>query len=40
MLLRSLFGLTGDAVISGAVGNGATRTTAVDIEAYIGSMTP
>ncbi|MDA9008037.1 hypothetical protein N9J18_02235, partial [Porticoccaceae bacterium] len=40
MLLRSLFGLTGDAVISGAVGNGATRTTAADIEAYIDSMTP
>jgi hypothetical protein len=40
MLLRSLFGLTGDAVISAAVGDGATRTTAADIEAYIGSMTP
>jgi hypothetical protein len=40
MLLRSLFGLTGDAVISGAVGNGATRITAADIEAYIDSMTP
>jgi hypothetical protein len=40
MLLRALFGLSGDAVISGAVGGGATRTTAADIEAYIDSMTP
>jgi hypothetical protein len=39
MLLRALFGLSGDAVISGAVGGGATRTTAADIEAYIDSMT-
>ncbi|MDA7795297.1 hypothetical protein N8957_02640, partial [Porticoccaceae bacterium] len=40
MLLRALFGLSGDGVTAGAVGDGATRTSAADIEAYIDSMSP
>jgi hypothetical protein len=40
MLLRYLFGLTGDSLISGAVAGNASRTTAADIEAYIVSLMP
>jgi hypothetical protein len=46
LLIRSLFGFTGDALILGAVGDStttgavsdATRTTAAEIQAYIDSM--
>jgi hypothetical protein len=40
MLLRYLFNLRGNALISGAVAGDATRTTATDIEAYIVSLMP
>jgi hypothetical protein len=40
MILRYLFGLRGAAMLSGAVGTGATRTTAADIETYVQSLTP
>ena len=40
MLLRYLFGLTGNSLIEGAVANNATRTDAADIEAYIQSKMP
>ena len=36
MLLRYLFNLRGDSLIGGAVKNDATRTSAADIENYIG----
>lgn len=39
MLIRYLFGLRGSALIAGAIGSGATRTTA-EIEAYIQSLMP
>ena len=35
LVLRSLFGFSGDSLISGALGTGATRNTALDVEAYI-----
>jgi hypothetical protein len=46
LLIRSLFGFSGDALISGAVGDStttgavgdATRTTAAEIQTYIDSM--
>ena len=40
LLLRYLFGLRGQALIFGAMGTGATRTTAQDIETYIQSVMP
>jgi hypothetical protein len=40
LLLRYLFGLTGDSLIDSAVAGGATRTSAADIEAYILSLYP
>lgn len=40
MLLRYLFGLTGDSLIDSAVASGAERTTAADVEAYIISLMP
>jgi hypothetical protein len=40
MLTRYLFGLRGSSLISGAIGAGATRTTAAEIEAYIQSLLP
>ena len=40
MLSRYLFGLSGASLISGAMGAGATRTTAEDIGAYIQSLMP
>ena len=40
LLLRSLFDLTGDSLISGAVGNGATRTTESQIGQYIDTYMP
>lgn len=40
MLIRYLLGLRGPALICGAVGVGATRTAAVDIESYIQPLMP
>ncbi len=40
LLLRYLAGLRGDALINGALGSGATRTLAVDIEATIALRMP
>ena len=40
MIIRYLFGLRGQALIAGAVGAGATRTTAAEIEAYLQSLLP
>ena len=40
MLLRYLFGLRGAALINGAIGPGATRTTAADIQAHIQFIMP
>jgi len=40
LVLRYLFGFRGDALVAGAVGNGATRSTAGTIELYIGSLIP
>ena len=40
MLLRYLFGLRGGSLIDAAVANGASRSTATDIEAYIISLMP
>jgi len=40
MLIRYLFGLRGPSLISGAIGTGATRTTAQDIETFIQSLMP
>jgi len=38
MIIRYLFGVRGDSIIGGAVGPGATRTTAAQIESYIQSL--
>jgi hypothetical protein len=40
LLIRYLFGLRGPPLIAGAVGAGATRTTAAEIGAYIQSLMP
>ena len=40
MIIRYLFGLRGASLITGAVGPGATRTLAPDIETYIQSLLP
>ena len=40
MILRYLFGLRGQSLIGGAIGSGATRTTAAAIETYIQSLLP
>jgi len=37
--LRYLFGLEGDALVSGVIASDATRS-AVEIEAYLNSLTP
>ena len=39
LALRYLFGLTGDALISGVIASDATRTTSAEIEAHIQSLT-
>ena len=39
LVLRYTFGLRGQPLIQGAIGTGATRTTAAQIEAYIASLT-
>ena len=40
LLLRYLFNLRGDALISGAIAGGAERSSAADVEAYIISLMP
>ena len=40
LALRYLFGLKGDALISGVIASDATRTNSVEIEAHIQSLTP
>ena len=40
LLIRYLFGFTGDALIVGAIGDGATRDTSDAIEAYISERVP
>ena len=40
MILRYLFGVRGPSLIGGAIGPGATRTTAAQIEQYIQSLLP
>ena len=40
LLIRYLFGFTGDSLISGAIGNGAERDTAEEVEAYIEARLP
>ena len=40
LLIRYLFGFSGDSLISGAVGTGATRNTAEAVEAYIKERIP
>ena len=40
LIMRYMFGLRGNSLIAGAVGTGATRTTAADIETYIQSLMP
>ena len=38
--IRYLFGFTGDSLISGAIGAGAERDTADEVEAYIEERVP
>ena len=38
LLIRYLFGFRGDALISNAIGQGATRTDAATIEAHLNEM--
>ena len=40
LLIRYLFGFSGDALISGAIGSGAERNTAAAVEAYIEARVP
>jgi hypothetical protein len=40
ILIRYLFGLRGNALIAGAIGSGATRTTAAEVEAYVQTVLP
>tara|TARA_Y100000385_G_scaffold209921_1_gene217746 strand:+ start:262 stop:645 length:384 start_codon:yes stop_codon:yes gene_type:complete len=40
LLIRYLFGFSGDSLISGAIGNGAERDTAEEVEAYIKKRIP
>ena len=40
LALRYLFGLRGDALITGVIASDATRTTSAEIEVHIGSLTP
>ena len=39
-LIRYLFGFSGDSLISGAIGTGAERDTAEEVEAYIKERIP
>jgi len=38
LILRDLFGRTGDALIAGAIGSGATRSTAPLIQDYLTTL--
>jgi len=40
LLIRYLFGFTGDALTAGAIGNNAERDTAEKIEAYVQERIP
>ncbi|MDC1315458.1 hypothetical protein N8275_11140 [Pseudomonadales bacterium] len=40
LLIRYLFGFSGDSLISGAIGTGAERDTAEKVEAYIQERVP
>jgi len=40
LLIRYLFGFSGDSLISGVIGNGAERDTAEEVEAYIEARLP
>ncbi|MEX0713606.1 MAG: hypothetical protein WD278_14710 [Pirellulales bacterium] len=40
LVVRYLFGFSGNALINGAIGSGATRTTAAAIDAYLDSLMP
>lgn len=40
LLIRYLFGFTGESLIQGAIGSGASRTTSEEIEAYISERIP
>ena len=40
LLIRYLFGFSGDSLISGAIGSGAERETAEEVEAYIEARLP
>ena len=40
LLIRHMFGLTGDALIQDAISAGATRTTAAEITAFIEQFMP
>ena len=40
LLIRYLFGFSGDSLISGAIGSGAERDTAEEVEAYIQERVP
>ena len=40
LLIRYLFGFSGDSLISGAIGGGAERDTAEEVEAYIKERVP
>ena len=40
LLIRYLFGFSGDSLISGAIGTGATRRTAAEVGAYIKARVP
>ena len=40
LLIRYLFGLSGDSLVSGAIGDGAERNTAEAVEAYIKERVP
>jgi hypothetical protein len=40
LILRHLFGMTGDALVRSAVGSGATRNTAPLVEAYLQTLKP
>ena len=40
LLIRYLFGFSGESLISGAIGAEATRKTAQDVEAYIQDRVP
>ena len=40
LLIRYLFGFSGDSLISGAIGSGAERDTAEKVEAYIQERVP